>query len=32
MSDRSRANDVVAVESRISAIVDDTLTYRGIPI
>ncbi len=32
MSDRSRTRDVVAVESRISAIVDDTLAYRGIPI
>jgi citrate synthase len=32
MSDRTRSRNVVAVESRISAIVDDTLTYRGISI
>ena len=32
MSTRNRSGEVVAVESRISAIADDTLTYRGIAI
>jgi len=32
MSERLRARDVIAVESRISSIVDDTLAYRGISI
>jgi citrate synthase len=32
MSQRARAGEVVAVESRISSLVDDTLTYRGFPI
>ena len=32
MSGRGGLRDVVAVESRLSAIVDDDLTYRGIPI
>jgi citrate synthase len=32
VSDRRGLRDVVAVESRLSAIIDDDLTYRGIPI
>lgn len=32
MSSRGGLRDVVALESRLSAIVDDDLTYRGIPI
>jgi citrate synthase len=32
VSDRRGLRDVVAVESRLSAIIDDDLTFRGIPI
>jgi citrate synthase len=32
MSQRARAGEVVAVESRISSLVEDTLAYRGFPI
>ena len=32
MSDRRGLRDVVAVESRLSAIIDDELTYRGYPL
>ena len=32
MSQGARAGEVIAVESKISAIVDDTLAYRGLPI